>query len=153
MANIKISALPTAQSVLTTDEFPINQGGTTKKLNYNTIKQSIINNLGITIKTVNLNPNGYIELSNGIILQWGRTANTIGGDNTPYTQNFHKQFVSPPYVVVIGTYTSDGDSPADGGAQRIAQVVSWTKDNFVWYSDTFQVQPNTIGIHWFSIGM
>jgi hypothetical protein len=152
MANAKISALPTANSVLTTDEFPINQGGTTKKLNYNTIKQSI---LGITIKTVNSNINGYIELSNGLILQWGRTANTIGGLNTPHTQNFNKSFVTEPYVVVIGTYTSDGTT-VGGGSQRVAQVVSWTKDKFVWYSDNFAQSgtvENTIGIHWFSIGV
>lgn len=41
MANVKISALPAATSALVTDEFPINQGGTTKKV---TLEQ--IQNLG-----------------------------------------------------------------------------------------------------------
>jgi hypothetical protein len=151
MANVKISALPAANSVLTTDEFPINQGGTTKKVNYNTIKQSIINNLGITIKDVSLNENGYLELSNGLILQWGKTLNTVGTSNTAHNQNFHKPFVSAPYVVVIGTYTSSGTGD---GSQRMGQVVSWGSNSFTWFSDSLEASGgNAIGIHWFSIGM
>jgi hypothetical protein len=44
MANVKISALPPATSALVTDEFPINQGGTTKKLTLNQIKIINVNN-------------------------------------------------------------------------------------------------------------
>lgn len=41
MANVKISGLPQATSVLTSDEFPINQGGTTKKVTLEQIKTSV----------------------------------------------------------------------------------------------------------------
>jgi alpha-tubulin suppressor-like RCC1 family protein len=41
MANVKISALPAATSALVTDEFPINQGGTTKKLTLDQIKSVV----------------------------------------------------------------------------------------------------------------
>lgn len=41
MPNAKISALPPATSVLTTDEFPINQGGTTKKVTLEQIQNFI----------------------------------------------------------------------------------------------------------------
>ena len=156
MANVNISQLPSVNTMKGTDEFPIGRdNATTNKVTYNilssSIGQSIINNLGITIKDVSLNENGYLEFSNGLILQWGITANTIGGKNTSHSQNFNKNFSSTPYVVVIGTYTSKGSGY---GAQRMAQVVSWDSDNFVWFSDqTVDTGGDPIGIHWFAIGV
>ena len=158
MANVNITQLPSVTTMKGTDEFPIGRDGiTTNKVTYDTLSgsigQSIINNLGITIKDVSLNDNGYLEFSNGLILQWGRTANTVGSDNTPHTQNFHKIFTSAPYVVVIGTYTSQGSSASDG-SQRMAQVVSWDSDSFNWFSDNLESSGgNPIGIHWFAIGV
>jgi hypothetical protein len=152
MANVNISQLPAVTTMKGTDEFPIGRDGiTTNKVTYNTLTGSIISNLGITIKDVSLNENGYLELSNGLILQWGKTLNTVGTDNTAHNQNFHKPFVSAPYVVVIGTYTSSGTGD---GSQRMGQVVSWDSDSFTWFSDNLVATGgNAIGIHWFSIGV
>ena len=155
MANVTINQLSAVTTLKGNDEIPIARDGTsTNKVSFSTLSSSIINNLGITINSVGLNANGYLKLSNGLILQWGRTANTVGGQNTIHTQNFNIPFVSAPYVVVVGTYTSD---PKPGsGSQRMAQVVSWQNNKFDWYSDNFAVQgavEDPIGIHWFSIGV
>ena len=156
MANVTITQLSAVSSLKGSDEFPIGRDGTsTNKVTYDTLSStlssSIINNLGITIKDVSLNANGYLEFSNGLILQWGRTANTVGTSNTSHIQNFHKVFNSSPYVVVIGTYTSEGSG---NGAQSMGQVVSWDSDSFNWFSDRFvETGGNSIGIHWFAIGV
>lgn len=154
MANVNITQLQSVTTMKGTDEFPIGRDATTtNKVSFSTLSSSIINNLnlGITIKEVSLNDNGYLEFSNGLILQWGKTVYTIGGKNTSHSQNFNKNFSSTPYVVVIGTYTSQSSGD---GAQRMAQVVSWDSDSFRWFSDNLvDTGGNTIGIHWFAIGV
>jgi len=97
-----------------------------------------------------LTPNGYQKFSNGLLLQWGSTLNTVGGANTNHTVSFPTTF-SSVFVVVIGTYTS---SSTGDGAQRMAQLVSWTTTGFTWFSDRFETSgSNDIGIHWFAIGL
>jgi len=154
MANVTITQLSAVNTLKGSDEFPIGRDGTsTNKVTYSTLSGSILSIINGMDQYL-LENNGYVKFSNGLILQWGRTNNTVGGQNTIHTQNFHKPFISAPFVVVIGTYTSD--STVGSGAQRMAQVVSWQNNSFVWYSDNFAVQgavEDTIGIHWFSIGV
>ena len=58
MANVKISGLPAATSILNTDEFPINQGGTTKKVTLEQIKTSVGGGTTVT-NTTNVTVSGF----------------------------------------------------------------------------------------------
>lgn len=58
MANIKISELPAATTLLNADEFPINQGGTTKKVTLEQIKTSVGGGTTVT-NTTNVTVSGF----------------------------------------------------------------------------------------------
>lgn len=72
MPNAKISALPPATSVLTTDEFPINQGGTTKKVTLEQIQNSVSVTVGfptggIMMFAVSGVPAGWLECDGSVL--------------------------------------------------------------------------------------
>jgi microcystin-dependent protein len=72
MPNAKISALPPATSVLTTDEFPINQGGTTKKVTLEQIQNSVSVTVGfptggIMMFAVSGVPTGWLECDGSVL--------------------------------------------------------------------------------------
>jgi microcystin-dependent protein len=72
MPNAKISALPPATSVLTTDEFPINQGGTTKKVTLEQIQNSVSVKVGfptggIMMFAVSGVPTGWLECDGSVL--------------------------------------------------------------------------------------
>jgi hypothetical protein len=93
--------------------------------------------------------NGYQKFSNGLMIQWGTTSNTIGAGNTAHSASFPTSFTSV-FSVVIGTYTSQGTS---NGSQRMAQLISWTNSGFSWFSDNMvDTGGNAIGIHWIAVG-
>lgn len=89
MANVKISALPAATSALVTDEFPINQGGTTKKLTLDQIK-SVIGG-GTTTNTTNVTLSGFdpntAECDSTLV--WDCNLKRFVATKTP-------QFITPP---------------------------------------------------------
>jgi len=96
-----------------------------------------------------LTTNGYQRLPGGLLIQWGQTANNVGGNNTAHNTNFNTAF-SSVFSVVVGTYSS---SSTGNGSQRMAQLISWTNSGFSWFSDTFVADGmEPIGIHWFAIG-
>ena len=98
----------------------------------------------------NLSDNGYQKLPGGLIIQWGSTSSTVGGANTLETATFPIPFPTDTFCVIVGTITSSTDS---NGAQAMAQVVSWTRTGFTWYSDRFEVSGgNTIGITYIALG-
>jgi len=118
MANVKISALPPATSALVTDEFPINQGGTTKKLTLDQIK-SVIGG-GTTTNTTNVTVSGF-------------DPNTAECDSTLVWDCTLKQFVATKEPKFI--------SPPAGGAIKyigksraaLNAVMAVTTDNRVVY--------------------
>ena len=122
MANVNITQLPAVTTMKGTDEFPIGRDGiTTNKVTYDTLSgsigQSIINNLGITIKDVSLNDNGYLEFSNGFIIQWG-TAEII---SSQYNISFPIPFPNRTLnVVAVAKNTT--------GGQDLCEIQSWTND-------------------------
>lgn len=72
MPNAKISALPPATSVLTTDEFPINQGGTTKKVTLEQIQNSVSVTVGfptggVMMFAVSGVPTGWLECDGSVL--------------------------------------------------------------------------------------
>ena len=72
MPNAKISALPPATSVLTTDEFPINQDGTTKKVTLEQIQNSVSVKVGfptggIMMFAVSGVPAGWLECNGSVL--------------------------------------------------------------------------------------
>jgi hypothetical protein len=72
MPNAKISALPPAPSVLTTDEFPINQNGTTKKVTLQQIQNSVSVTVGfptggIMMFAVSGVPTGWLECDGSVL--------------------------------------------------------------------------------------
>jgi hypothetical protein len=102
--------------------------------------------------TQSLAANGWTKLPNGLLIQWGSTSNNAApGANNAATVSFPTTFAQT-FNVVVGTYTSDGN-PSGVGAQRMAQVVSWTTSTFTWFSDEFvNTNPDPIGITWIALG-
>jgi hypothetical protein len=91
MPNAKISALPPATSVLTTDEFPINQDGTTKKVTLEQIQNSVsFPTGGIMMFAVSGVPTGWLEC-NGSVLAINKYTNlyNIIGQNYKTLNNFN----------------------------------------------------------------
>lgn len=84
-----------------------------------------------------------------LIVQWGVTANNVGGDNTSHAQLFPVTFPNAVFSVCIGTLTSLGSGV---GSQRMAQLVSSNASGFTWFSDTFETTSSPIGINWIAIG-
>ena len=108
MANVKISALPAATSALGTDEFPINQGGTTKKITTSTLANSIE-----TTIINNNNTNGLIKkpspATEGQILkyvggQWVAANENTGGVITT-TSVYTGQIIAKGYFKTIEAIT------------------------------------------------
>ena len=91
MPNAKISALPSATLVKTTDEFPINQDGTTKKVTLEQIQNSVsFPTGGVMMFTVSGVPTGWLEC-NGDVLAISKYTNlyNVIGQNYKTLNNFN----------------------------------------------------------------
>jgi microcystin-dependent protein len=69
MANIKISELPAATTLLNADEFPLNQGGTTKKSTIGQMKNSVggFPTGGVLMFAASGVPAGWLECDGSIL--------------------------------------------------------------------------------------
>lgn len=94
------------------------------------------------------NSNG-ITLPNGVILKFGKSG-FIGGSNTRHTQLFDGgAFPNGCYAVIVGTITNN---TSGAGAQKMAQLISFNKNGFDWYSDLFQDGGGLIACNYIAIG-
>ena len=91
------------------------------------------------IKSISLNQLGYIEFSNGLIINWGNTPNANNGKDI--TTKFAKAFTKTCYAITCGNYY--GKPSAEWNAITIK---SFNTTQFV------TVHYDGYAAHWIAIG-
>ena len=91
-----------------------------------------------------LGQNGYIKYANGLMIQWGKSTNTVGIDSH-ITIQFPTQFSSTVFTV-LATDLRSGVKTESGGENLVR---SWTTESFYFYHG----EDHEANVLWVAIGM
>lgn len=109
--------------------------------------KNILKASGVGLATISLGQNGYCQFTNGLLIQWGKTAKFTGG--TAVTITLPKPYANSNYSIQVSTQPQD-DENNSSRVMTPSKTVYSTKFNI--YANGFS--SNYVGAcaYWFTIG-
>jgi hypothetical protein len=95
-----------------------------------------------------LSGNGWTKLSNGLILQWGRTSIYSDTNHSVNNVSFPRSFTNACFTVVLAPYNPE----EKGSADSFPQLISCTRSSFSFYFQNDSSGTAPLGVSYYAVG-